>query len=215
MSMVEDLVRGGGLIWFQDAGVGYLDPGEDESSVKYDEAYLEEYERRLDDPMSAPLNKARCDLVERYYPEGPVVDVGPGAGAFISAMRERGRQAYGYDVNPFMGSKLVQEGLWRNPYDYPVDVITMWDVLEHIQDPRMMLEACRKFCFVSLPVFSGVISIMTSKHYKPGEHVWYWTPSGLIRFFESQGFECLEQNNKESMIGRQGIFSFAFRRVRD
>ena len=59
-----------------------------------------------------------------------------------------------------------------------------------------------------------LIEGMQSKHFKPNEHVWYFTDWGLRLWFEEQGFDCLETNYDETNIGREGINSYVFRRKR-
>ncbi|MNG41039.1 hypothetical protein D3C84_1299630 [compost metagenome] len=55
--------------------------------------------------------------------------------------------------------------------------------------------------------------VLQSKHYKPGEHLHYWTLPGFVNWCEAQGFELQEANHAESELGREGITSFAFKRT--
>ncbi|MNF16908.1 hypothetical protein D3C80_2201530 [compost metagenome] len=63
-----------------------------------------------------------------------------------------------------------------------------------------------------MPIYKDQIDCLHSKHYKPGEHIWYHTLHGLIGWCERQGFTLEEMNHAESDLGREGISSFAFRR---
>ena len=208
----HELLYSDGLVWFHDHGLGYCNPGVD---CLYGQAYLAEYEKRKDDPLSRPLNEARLDLVERHH-RGPLIDIGCGSGVFVHARNARGYSTEGFDVNPWMITRLVTNHEFQDPFEgNPPDAVSLWDVLEHLPDPSKLLRRLPigASLFTSLPIFSGPDHARGSKHYKPGEHLWYFTAAGLVRFFDSEGFELLEKNDDESRIGREGIGSFAFRKV--
>ena len=61
---------------------------------------------------------------------------------------------------------------------------------------------------------SSVYSIRDSKHYRPGEHLYYFTELGFAQWMARHGFELLEVSNFETKAGRDSILSFAFRRHR-
>ncbi|MBS0211187.1 MAG: class I SAM-dependent methyltransferase [Planctomycetes bacterium] len=61
-----------------------------------------------------------------------LLDYGCGSGAFIEYLRGRGYQAFGYD--PYSESFGDRSLLSRR-----FDVVTSWDVIEHVSDPRSML----------------------------------------------------------------------------
>lgn len=105
---------------------------------------------------------------------------------------------------------LRSEGRFREP---AANALTFWDSLEHIPDPEKAVEAADEWVFVSMPIYRDAADVLASKHYKPGEHLWYWTRDGLIRWFHRQGFFCVEVNSAETELGRDGILSFAFRRA--
>jgi hypothetical protein len=73
----------------------------------------------------------------------------------------------------------------------------------------------RKWVFVSIPIFTSAADVLRSKHYKPKEHVWYFTVGGLDHFMRSFGFECVDFNRMEREAGREQIDTFVFRRERE
>jgi len=95
-----------------------------------------------------------------------------------------------------------------------MQAISLWDVLEHIHDFRSLLASVRSWVFVSVPIFADRDYVLRSKHFRPQEHVWYFTARGLIDVMRALGFECIEQSDVESRIGREDIGTFAFRRTR-
>ncbi|WP_440505613.1 methyltransferase domain-containing protein [Serratia nevei] len=176
----------------------------------YDDSYFHKYQLMADTPMGHALTKSRIALVERHHGDGMVLDVGIGAGQFVEARP----QTWGYDVNPVGVQWLKLRGRWADLYTADAfPALTFWDSLEHIDKPELAVAKARKWVFVSIPIFAGGDAIMASHHYRPNEHIWYFTHDGLLRWFAEQGFTCVESNTIESDLGRVGIGSYAFKRT--
>lgn len=201
----------GELIWFQERGYGYVHPVE---VCAYDREYNDKYVELSRLRMSDTLMLSRENMVRRHW-QGDIVDIGSGAGTFVEHMRRVGYpRTKGYDVNPWAVQWLTNSGLWRNPWlDPEPEAATFWDTLEHMVDPEAMIHRIRTWAFVCLPVFKDMEHARHSKHYRPNEHLWYFTERGLIGLFAGCGFECVERNGKENDAGRSGIGSYAFRKV--
>jgi hypothetical protein len=199
-----------GLVWLPELGMGrYPVP----RHRPYDAGYFERYRKMADTDLGRELTAARIRLVARHH-AGQVLDVGIGAGQFVEARPN----TLGYDVNPAGVEWLKERGRWANLYDptfdrHRIPALTFWDSLEHIDRPDVAVAKAGEWVFVSLPVFTGSEHVLTSRHYRKDEHVWYWTHDGLIRWFAAQGFTCIEHNTIESELGRDGIGSYAFRRL--
>lgn len=155
--------------------------------------------------------RSRVDFVARHY-RGQLVDIGIGSGAFIELRRKLGKTTYGHDVNPVALEWLDKRGLLIDPYLFPQDAISCWDVLEHIADFRSLLASARAWVFLSIPLFRDAEHVLASKHFRPNEHFWYFTLKGLIYAFSLLGFDMVEHNTKEIEIGREDIHNFAFHR---
>jgi len=194
------------LCWFPELGFGYY-PATGGTQI-YDEAYFEKYRGYAQTEMGARLNVARIALVARHY-TGHLVDIGIGSGAFVNARPF----TWGHDVNPAGIAWLkAQEKLW-NPYRQPCLAMSFWDSLEHIPDFPKLLEQVEDSVFIAIPAFTGPGDVLLSKHYRKDEHYWYFTRWGLIKFMAGLGWQLLEVSDVETILGREGITSFAFRRV--
>lgn len=192
------------LLWSEELGMGY----HPRPPMDYTGPYFEKY-RELDaTDMGARLTAARVALVRRHF-AGQVVDIGIGGGRFVEES-----DGWGFDVNPEAVAWLREQERFFDIYAHHAEAISCWDSLEHIPDPDKLLDQVGEWVFVSMPIYFGVNDCLASKHYKPGEHLWYWTKDGLISWFGRRGFGCVEVNESESKIGRQGISSFAFRRFK-
>ncbi len=199
------------LRWMPSLGIGFH-PAVDETI--YDETYLAKYQGYEGTEMAEALTQARVDLVNRWLvPALAVVDVGIGSGQFVLRCEARNRgNTYGYDINPSAKKMLKDVGLWLDPTAALVPAATFWDSLEHIPNPAFILQNVQRFVFISAPIYRDVEHVLRSKHFRPGEHCWYWTDDGMRNFMALFGFEQVEQNRMESDLGREDIGTYVFRR---
>jgi len=178
--------------------------------VDYGPEYWEKCAGYEGSEIAEAINAARVGLVGRYF-GGRVCDIGIGSGAFVRARPS----TYGFDVNPAAIAWLKREGLFVTPRD-GFGAFTFWDVLEHVETPAEYLELVplHGWVFVSLPIFRDLRAIRESRHYRPGEHLYYWTDAGFIAWMGLHWFWPHEANDDETRAGRESIRSYAFRRNR-
>jgi hypothetical protein len=194
------------FVWLPEIGMGHFPVMSD--NRPYDSAYFAKYQAMADTDLGRELTATRVQLVARYY-TGPMLDVGIGAGQFVDSRPN----TCGYDGNPAGIEWLESRGLWADLYARRYPALSFWDSLEHIDCPDIAVSQAEHWVFVSVPVFQHGDYILRSKHFKKAEHIWYWTHDGLINWFDEQGFEVAEYNICESLLGREDIGSYAFRRV--
>jgi len=129
-----------------------------------------------------------------------------------------GKPVCGFDVNPVAQKWLDEREMGLNAFGYGMPatfgMITFWDTIEHVPNAREYLAACRDVVCISLPVFDQLEGVEKSKHYKPNEHLYYFTPWGLIGWMAAHGFRLLEYNRNETTAGRENIGAFAFQRIK-
>lgn len=192
------------LNWFPEKGVGFYPV----KGFVYDQDYFEKYVKYSQTDIGVQLNEARLRFVRKYF-LGEVLDVGIGCGQFIQAHGN----ALGYDVNVTAIKWLQKKKLYHDLYRHrKVDALTFWDSLEHIREPQKAIAQANKWIFVSIPIFESIEHLVNNKHYRQNEHYWYFTKSGLIRWFEENGFALRDENSIESEIGRSDISTFTFAR---
>jgi hypothetical protein len=179
----------------------------------YGASYFAECVRRANTDIGHRLNAIRLALTERYCTK--LLDFGIGSGAFIEASR---LPALGFDINPlgvlWLSERLKFVDVIRCGVPRDVDGVTLWDVLEHMPEPIAFLKIIPAgvVVFTSLPVLTDIGRVKESKHYKPNEHLWYFTDAGFCGFVERLGFEILEVSDAETLAGRDGVKTFVFRR---
>lgn len=117
----------------------------------YDEAYYAPWESQLRDRDR--IWRRRIERVERLCrPLGRLLDVGCGTGDFLRVARGRGWQVSGTEISPYAVKAAAAEGLEVKPGEvweagFPpgaFDVVTCWHVIEHVADPRRVIEEIRR-----------------------------------------------------------------------
>lgn len=194
------------LLWSEELGHGW----HPRDAIDYGEHYWLSYLDRDNSDMGSRLTDARAQMVRQFMGDRAheVVDVGIGGGRFVDMLG-----CYGFDVNERAIEWLEENGKYRNPYHGDTAAVTCWDSLEHIPDPDALINAVDEFVFVSMPIYADQADCLLSKHYKPGEHIWYFTEQGLVDYMSNLGFTCLLVDDVESRLGREGIKSFVFKRI--
>jgi len=148
-----------------------LRPEDHELSALYRDANDEMYEREMTGRWKTAHAYSR--LVQRYKPKpGAILDIGCASGAFLRTMADLGWRTYG--VEPSQSQFLrAQRNLDGRGTLFPCtlqeaqlpelfDVVTMWDVLEHVTNPLEFMRICRDllkpggYLFVKTPDISSV-----------------------------------------------------------
>lgn len=179
-------------------------------TASYDADYFNKCAGYEDKDIALKINAGRIAMVNDHAgADVNVLDIGIGSGEFI----KKRPHTFGFDVNPVAVDWLNSCGLFASDFER-FTAFTFWDVLEHIERPALYFSsmASGSFLFVSIPIFSNLKSIRQSRHYRPGEHLYYFTENGFIGWMEMYQFQLLDRQDYEMKAGRDNILSFAFRR---
>ncbi len=135
-------------------------PSRDEIGSFYPKNYQEDMLRILAKANASPLMRFGFDMIrKRRTPmtaaPGRVLDIGCSNGALLAALRDRGWQVEGIEMDEAAaryaretrGLKVTQgsaeDALPEMPSD-AFDAVTMWHLLEHLHDPVGALEQVRR-----------------------------------------------------------------------
>lgn len=150
-------------------------------------------------------------------PINSILDVGYGNGAFLKACKTLIPNCYGYDITDYPvpeGTTFVKD--WKNTQ---VDIVTFFDVLEHLESPYVIKELNTKYIIVSLPwchYFSDEW-FFEWKHRRENEHLWFFNELSIYKFAESTGYEVINYCNIEDSIrgklnGSNNILTFIMKK---
>jgi 2-polyprenyl-3-methyl-5-hydroxy-6-metoxy-1,4-benzoquinol methylase len=148
--------------------------------------------------------------VEHYARTGRLLDIGCGDGNFVHHMARHGWDATGIDFSSSAlefarrsrnGGTFLQGSL--HDFDFPpgrFDLITLWQVLEHIGEPRPLLFRSRELLkrggliVAAVPNIEGLSSRLTGNRWwglDVPRHLVHYSPSTLRRSLEWAGFRVL------------------------
>jgi len=124
----------------------------DKISELYDEGYYhgDVYPDYTIESVKA-TNEKRMNLVKQFWKgKGKILDVGCALGFFLLIAKNQGFDTYGIDISEYaiqeakkiLGTSVVCNDVEKKiPFrDKFFDVITCWDVIEHLQNPRLFLK---------------------------------------------------------------------------
>jgi len=155
----------------------------------------------------------RSKFINRYKKDGRLLDVGCAVGTFLNGMRKYGqwvlqgveinahaaevaRNKYGLDV--FTGT------LEQAPFpDQSFDVITLWDVLEHLHDPMASLNKIQSLLkgdgilVMRVPNGNSLDAKIFKRHWAGLDiprHLTVFTPGTLELALKGAGFQSIERS---------------------
>ncbi|MBI2664078.1 class I SAM-dependent methyltransferase [Candidatus Woesearchaeota archaeon] len=148
-------------------------------------------------------------FIERFTKPGKILDIGTASASFLHVAKKRGWQVYGVEPNKWLcGWAHRNYGLYVQPgtidsLNYPdgfFDVITLWDVLEHVPNPTWVLERCHRllkpggFLYVNYPDYESYASrVMKSKWiFLLSVHLYYFTRTTIDKMLQKTGFQTLK-----------------------
>ncbi|KKT25826.1 MAG: Methyltransferase type 11 [Parcubacteria group bacterium GW2011_GWA2_43_9b] len=160
------------------------------------------------------------ERVARYIVAGRMIDIGTATGYFLDLAKAKGWLTGGVEISAYAaaiardkGHKMFLGDVGDLAACEQYDVVTMWDVLEHLPNPKKYLEDVNKIL-----ILGGLVAINTIDRgswwakllgqrwqaIAPPEHLFYFSAGSLKILLEQNGFEIVEQ----SKIGKK--FTLAY-----
>ncbi|HYO88898.1 MAG TPA: class I SAM-dependent methyltransferase, partial [Candidatus Limnocylindrales bacterium] len=230
--------NGRSLVQCQNCGLVYVSPRPDahELYALYGESYFHNddsgtvgYTNYIHDEANIRKTfQRRLKRVERFATPGRLLDVGCAAGFFLSEAQARGWEPNGLDVSHFAATYTrdrfgipAQQGSLLD-LDYPdasFDMVTMWDVIEHVPDPAAHIQKIARLLppgghfALATPDVASLPAKLTGKRwvgYKlQEEHVYYFSAATLSAMLDKAGFDVLDVYH----VGKYVTFDLFFNRL--
>ncbi len=157
--------------------------------------------RKILKRITRTLNKKECDI--------DLLDVGCSSGSFLVVARDYGFRVAGVEPAPAAANTaremqfVIYEGTLEslNLVKDSYDVITIFEVIEHLKDPVIVLKECERILRPGgiVVICTGNAESWTAKHMvrdweyfnmvKLGGHVSFFTPISVRMLAERTGFE--------------------------
>ena len=168
-----------------------------------------------DDAFKGRVSNLRLDLLARYVEStGKLLDVGCGKGQFVHMAQTRGWNAWGVELDEgacnYARTHLGLQTVLNGSLDHPelpgeFDVVTLWDVIEHVPDPvgifKHSAERLRAGGVVvvrTANIRSWTFDRHRSRWWAFGsDHRFYFSPDSLRAAMNAAGLSVIEVLNCE------------------
>lgn len=147
--------------------------------------------------------------IEKFSKPGKILDIGTAGGSFLAVAQKRGWQVYGVEPNRWLCDWAKKhygihiEAGTLDGLKYPdgfFDVITMWDVIEHVPDPSAVLKQCHRllksggYIYLNYPDYgSNASRIMKGKWiFLLSVHIYYFTRQTIAKMLDKAGFHTMD-----------------------
>lgn len=174
----------------------YYNPWHLEKEEAVKKIKMESFDRRLQE-------------IQNYVHGGKILDVGCATGFFLEKAKSKGFDPYGLELSEFAFKQAhktfgdhvfwgtIEDLFFENNF---FDVITMFDLLEHVTNPVTTLRCCRRILkpkgiiAAVLPDTSSMSAKVMGKgwtHYKK-EHLFYFSKQAIASLMEKESFEVIQ-----------------------
>jgi SAM-dependent methyltransferase len=152
------------------------------------------------------FRRRRVRKIQRFVPNGRILDIGCGRGITLSLLREGGWETFGTEISEtaashartLLGDSVFVGDLLAAPWpESSFDVVSIWHVLEHLPDPSAVLGKCRELLrpggvlVVAVPNFESLQARLTGRHWfhlDVPRHYWHFGTGVLRGLLEKEGF---------------------------
>jgi cyclopropane fatty-acyl-phospholipid synthase-like methyltransferase len=159
------------------------------------------------------------DKLEPFRKNNRILDIGCGEGFFLEVALSRGWEVHGTEFSslyiPLCASKGINMRQGRlhvdNYTEKSFDVITWFEVIEHIDTPNAELEKFKKLLrpggaiYLTTPNFQSLSRFVLKSKWSAityPDHLCYYSPNSLRSLFERHGFSASSISTTGISIGR-------------
>ncbi len=147
--------------------------------------------------------------ISRYKKSGTLLDVGSSMGVFLSEAKKAGWDALGIEPSAWcvqQGRRLLNIDVRQGTDDdlgsfgRKFDVVALWDVLEHVDDPLKTLQNCKDvlaqegiLVFSTVDIGSRYARLLGKRWpWLMKMHIYYFDKRSIQKYLDKVGLELLE-----------------------
>ncbi len=204
------------IVECESCGLRYENPREPEQK-------LEAQYENVEDPVYEREQEGRfrtfartLDSLEHYTGGGRMLDVGCYLGLFLDVARARGWQTHGVEPSAWAARRAQEKK--HQVVNAPLraanlpaesfDLVTLWDVIEHLHDPQGQLKEIHRLLkpggiFGLSTMDAGCLFAKLAGRRWPWYmrmHLYYFTRGTLTRLLQQAGFEVLEVETHKRVV---------------
>jgi SAM-dependent methyltransferase len=219
------LLSHGRILRCSSCGLAYRSyrPKGEELARLYREADDRTYEAEMPNRWRTAERHRR--IVERYVPtKGSLLDVGCASGAFLRVMQDNGWRIQGVEPSEsqcYRASKVLGESapiqqciLETASLEDPFDLVTLWDVLEHVTEPTQFLALAAShlkeggYLVLNVPRVDSLPSKLLGLRWPLllAEHLSYFTVPSLHLCGTAAGLKLIDTGQRPSSFSLEYVF---------
>lgn len=184
---------------------------------KYFTGYLRNYKEFI------KIFNQMLNLIEKYKDPGKILDIGCGLGLLLYLANKRGWESNGIEISTFASNfaknklklNVINSDNLNSFQDNFFDVIVVNHVLEHIENPLVLLKQIKKklningILFIGVPNINGLYPRFQKENWpslQPSTHIYQFTPKTLKALLKIIRFKPI----KLITINRKFKFKYRF-----
>ncbi|MFQ5531638.1 MAG: class I SAM-dependent methyltransferase [Candidatus Nanoarchaeia archaeon] len=204
----SDVVGNDTLIKCKRCNLCFVHPILDENEI------LKEY-AEYEDERFASQSKGRLITfgknlkdIEGFTNPGRILDIGTANASFLYAAKKRGWKVEGVELNKYLirwakenyGLDIKQGTIFQHKFKEKFDVVSAWDVLEHVTDPMKYLNKFKElikedgFLVINYPDYKSYVSRLLGKKWPfyLSVHLFYFDRNTITKYLNTLGFKILQ-----------------------
>lgn len=199
--------------------LAYVDPFPVYAGDVYEKTYFDKSLVSYDSMREYRIQRfgmERIRLIQRFTDKGKLLDIGCGVGWFLEAAKSAGFEIFGQEISQEL-AEFTQEKLDIKVFSENLevitekfDVITMFDLLEHVMDPLKLIEQSKELLnpngiiVIFTPNFDSLgIQLLkeNSSLVCPPAHLTYFTKESAHKLASLTSMELVHLETKGMDIG--------------
>jgi len=154
-------------------------------------------------------HRLRIKLIKKFVKTGKLYDIGVGWGHFLHTAQRMGFETEGVEISELMHHYATEDLKLKVAHDnfYQLqlpekkwDVVTMWDVLEHLDEPELAVKKAHSiikdggYFVIQVPQIDSKVAVKQKEKWSMMsiEHVNYFSKRTIKKLLEDNGFEVVK-----------------------